>query len=115
MPFRSYDDALFAVFKFEEGNYIIGHELGGQSPTDKRWEFFRADGHVLLDLHDAEPVLTALGLNREYVMDPLLVDAHVNLLGFYLSHAGDACAQMILKRVAGDSRKGVNEPVVAYS
>jgi hypothetical protein len=55
---------------------------------------------VLLYLHDTEPVLAALGLDRQHKVSAAFVHSDVQLVSLELA-ALDCGPQMILQRVAG--------------
>ena len=53
----------------------IGHELGGDRAAQQRRKLARADREVLFNLHDAQFVRAALGLDREDLVEALILGA----------------------------------------
>src|SRR5262249_14906123 len=90
-------DAVARVLQLEQRDYIVPHKLGSDGSTDPTGELVCAQREVLLDLHDAEPVTTALCLNRKDVVCASPIDAHVYLIRLDLPDTRHAGAKMILE------------------
>ena len=72
---RTDADARLALYKLEQGNDAVGHELGGDRAAQQRRKLARADREVLFNLHDAQFVRAALGLDREDLVEALILGA----------------------------------------
>jgi len=79
------EDTLLPLFQFEEGNEIILHELGSDRSTNQGRELGGADCDILFDLDNIDRIISALCLNREYVVRTSLVESNVYLVCFHLS------------------------------
>jgi hypothetical protein len=113
MFLRYYANFFFALFKLKKRDKVILHKLSADCPTDQKWKLGRTHCDILLDLHDAQPIIPSLGLDRKYIVDASLVKADVDFIRLDLAKPGDRCAQMILKRIARHTSKNVDQPVIA--
>jgi hypothetical protein len=64
-------------------------------------------------LNDAHAIFATLRLHWNHVMSALAIHTDIHFVSFNLPEVWDACAQMALKRIAGDARKDVDEAIVA--
>ena len=90
---------MFTFLKLKERNKILVHELGSNWPVNKGWELGLAHGNVLLNLDNTQRIISALCLDRKYIMDTPLIPADVNLVCLNLAKVWHGCAQVPLKRV----------------
>ena len=88
---------LYAALEFEKRNDSFLHELGSDGSANQERKLGRTDGEVLVDLHDAEFVLAAFGLNGKNVVCSFLVHSNVKLVGFNLAHVRNGGAKVALK------------------
>jgi len=113
MLLRKKLNALVALHEVEQRDQLLPHELGGNGPAHKRREFSPAQRKVLLDLNDAERIISTLCLNREYVVGARAVYPEVDLIGLDLAKSSDRRPKVILQGVAGHAGEDVYEAVVA--
>jgi len=98
MFFGNNGNPIFALLKLKEGDQIAFHELSADRPTDQVLKLARAHRHILLDLDDAQAVISAFCLHRKHIVDALFVDANIDFVGLDLTKLGNRRPEMILSR-----------------
>lgn len=99
--------------KFKKGDDVIPHELGSYRPAHQTGKLLPAYAYILFDLDDAELVPAGFRVHRNDVPRSGFVDADINLVRFGLTKFGYPSSEMALGRVARDTQKYVDEPIVS--
>src|SRR5579871_270243 len=115
MHFAHHLYTVIHLRELKERDHMSGHELSGDGTTGQTTELLPAKGDVLFDLYDAELISAALCLNRHCVMIAPPIHAYVYLVSLDLAHATNRRTDMVLKRVAGQAGKDVDQAVIPES
>lgn len=83
--------------QFKQRDLVAGDELRRDRATPQLRVLLRTPGRVLRRLHRGYLVAPALGLHRNDVMTPVLVQPDIQLVDLDLADALDAGAQMVLQ------------------
>jgi hypothetical protein len=105
MSFRGDADTFIALLKLEPSDQIVLHGLRGKWTTDEHGKAMRAQGNIVLDLHNSDLVTRAFCLYREDVLRSSAVDADRYLVRLHLAHIRHGRPQVVVQRVAARQRE----------
>lgn len=113
MPLRGYFYTRYLSFELKKRDQIFSHKLGCNRATDKIWKLACAHGEVLFNLHDADLIFRTFRLNWENIMGTAFINPNVHLISLDLTEILYSRTKMILKRIACNPGKDVQQPVVS--
>ena len=89
-----FDNIHFVILKreLEECDDAAFHKLGRHRATFHPWKFLLDKFYVLRDLYNPYLIFTALGLDRNDVVTPTLVEPDIKLVDLDLADAFDRCS-----------------------
>jgi len=99
VPFFNYPHLVILKRKLKQGDHAPIHKLSGDGATSQTRKFLLDEAYVLSGLNNADLVFAPLGLDRNHVMTPPLVEADVQFVNLYLSNAPHGRTKVILQTV----------------
>ncbi|MDA0367953.1 MAG: hypothetical protein O2995_06115 [Proteobacteria bacterium] len=66
--------------QFEKGNYVVCHELYGDSTAPHARKFLLDESNILGRLNYSDLIFTALSLDRNNVMAAVLIEPNIKLI-----------------------------------
>ena len=113
MPLIDNTNLIFNQGQLKQGNPVLPDGMDGNGTAYQIRETFFAKQDILLRLHDTMPIRPHLGLDRHNELAPSAIYPDIQLIDFYLPDFPYRCPQMILKRMRGDPKKQIDQPIVS--
>lgn len=80
MTLLDYLDASILDRQFKQGDFVVAHELGGDSTADQGGKLGGTTSNVLLRLHDSMLVVSTFRLDGNDELSSVSIDTDVNLI-----------------------------------
>jgi hypothetical protein len=96
VPFGGHGNTFFSVCQFKKSNQILTHELGCDGSTNQSRELLGTHGEILFDLNCAQSISASLRLHWKDVVNPLPINAYIELVGLDLACPLDEGSQVAL-------------------
>ena len=114
MSFCEFHHICFLIWsELKESYCLVCQELGGDRTYSQFWKLFFTQRQVLLNLHYSYFIIPSLGLNRQYVMYPALVNANIDFVSLHLADAQNSCPKMVLDRITCNTSKNIQKTIVS--
>ena len=96
-----FDNLNFVILKrkLKERDNALFHKLGSHRATFHPREFLPYKLYVLRDLHNPYLIFAALGLDRDDVVTPALVETDIKLIDLDLTDTAHGCSEVVLQAV----------------